>query len=68
MEGRYMISIVGWSESPPSITFAIAGARYEYDLPTITVLDAILYIRKQAGAGVALNQAKRKAIATRRLN
>lgn len=62
-----MIAIVSWSEAPPSVTFAIGDARWEYDLPTVTALDAVLYIRRKAGAGKALAQAKRLAKAPRRL-
>lgn len=62
-----MIAIVGWSEAPPSIIFAIHGARWEYDLPTVQALDAILFIRKRAGAGKALAQAKRLAKAPYRI-
>ena len=60
------ITLVGYSEAPhPSVTFAIGAARWEYYLPSPTVLDAVLFIRKRGGAGKALVQAKRKATAVR---
>ncbi len=63
-----MITITAYTQSPPSITFAIGPTRWEYTLPPGRALDDILYIRKRGGAGKALAAAKRKAIASMRLN
>ena len=53
------ITYLGYTNSPPTISFAASGKRYTYDLPSPKALDTILFLIRTVTAARGFVFAKR---------